>query len=95
MEELGSLPDGGTQLAPHPEFRRTFSDYHLYAFFKLRVAMRDEWDEEAFLEQKTDVRKAVKNGTYADGLQYFIEEGFKRGMESCWRRGEEGLRHCI
>ncbi len=95
MAELGSLPDGGIQLAPNPEFRSKFSDYPLYAFFKLRVALGDEWDEDAFLADRAEIREAVKNGTYADGLQYFIEEGFKRNEESCWIRGDEGLRHCI
>jgi hypothetical protein len=82
-----SAGDGGRFLGPLPEYRHGAIDQHeLYLFFRLRVAMRDEWDEVAYLKEYPTIAAAVEAGTWADGLQHFLEEGFMSGAKSCWVR---------
>jgi hypothetical protein len=87
--------DGGDFLGPPPEFPRNgLEHYDLYIFFKLRVAMRDEWDEEGYLRENQDVEGWVANGWWQDGLQQFLTEGFESGRKSCWVR-DGTIRFCI
>lgn len=87
--------DGGLYLGPAPEFRQDKLDnYNMYIFFKLRVAMRDEWDEEAYLHMYADVADAIERREWIDGLQHFLEDGFRDNRRSCWlRRGT--IKICI
>lgn len=85
LRELqGGLPDGGVLLGPPFEFKpHNRNDYPLYLFAKLRVANREEWDEEAYLKAHPDAKKAVQDGKYQDGIHHFFVEGFDAGRKSC------------
>lgn len=88
LTDAEGVDDGGRYLGPAPEFGwgKLEKGYELYIFFKLRVAMRDEWDEEAYLREHGDVAQAVKDRQWVDGLQHFMEDGFQQGRRSCWVR---------
>ena len=87
----GQLPDAGDFLGPLPEFKaNAIDDYAMYLFFKTRVTLRDEWDEEQYLLKHEDVANAVERRLFIDGLQHYLEDGFDAGYSSCWiRQGGE------
>ena len=88
LEAASGLGDGGQNLGPPPEFALgKLENYELYMFFKVRVALRDEWDEEGYLKLHSDVRDGLGRNQWVDGLQQFMEEGFKGQRQSCWVRG--------
>ncbi|WIA43722.1 hypothetical protein OEZ86_010148 [Tetradesmus obliquus] len=84
------MGDGGLQQGGPPEAKpMSRSDYHLYLFFKLRVAHKDEWDEAKYLEHNPAVAAHVVEGRYVDGLHHFMVEGFAKGNVLCWWRQQE------
>jgi len=76
---LGSLPESSRQ-----EYAEARQDFSLYLYFKLKVARRQDWDEEGFLEKYREVKKAVEEQQYVDGLQYFVEKGFAEKSIGAW-----------
>jgi len=98
LAQASAQDDGGKALAPIPEYQVGKLDhYDIYTFFKLRVAKRDEWDEDAYLRLHPDVAKEVQTKNWVDGLQHFMNSGFEGGRKSCWVRdeGTSPVRHCI
>jgi hypothetical protein len=51
---------------------------------QVRVAYRSEWDEMAYLSQHPEVRTAIQENKFFDGLHHFIVEGFVQGLGGCW-----------
>lgn len=79
MTQLG---DGGEFLGPVVEFSvKGTNEYPLYAFFRIRVAKKDEWDEEAYLTLHPEVQEAIQKKEWMDGLHEFIMEGFNKGKK--------------
>jgi hypothetical protein len=81
--------DGGLFLGPlressRQEYAEADKDFALYLYFKLKVIQRQDWDEERFLENLPEVRKAVEEQKYVDGLQYFVEQGFAGNATGAW-----------
>lgn len=100
MEQLhstsGGVSNGGDFLGPPAEYSRGKLENHdLYLFFKLRTTLRHEWDEEAYLKTNPEVAEAVSEKQWVDGLQEFLEEGFKQGRVSCWVMEESKKRFCL
>ena len=48
------------------------------------VAQRQEWDEEGFLRKYPEVKEALDERLYVDGLQYFVEKGFAGNFTGAW-----------
>ena len=73
--------DGGRFLGALPELtKKTFTDspeknYALYLYSKLKVAQRQEWDEDGYLSNVPEAETAIKEQKYVDGLQHFFDEG--------------------
>jgi hypothetical protein len=76
---LGLLRESSRQ-----EYAEADKDFALYLYFKLKVIQRQDWDEERFLENLPEVRKAVEEQKYVDGLQYFVEQGFAGNATGAW-----------
>jgi len=76
---LGSLLESSRQ-----EYAEAEQDYGVYLYFKLKVAQRQEWDEEGFLGKYPEVKKALDERLYVDGLQYFVEKGFAENSTGAW-----------
>lgn len=84
----GQHSDGGRQLGPggHEFVHGEIGSWDVYIFFKARVALRDEWDEAAYLSIHRDVYDGVGRGEWMDGLQHFMQVGFGQKRRSCWVR---------
>jgi len=41
-------------------------------FFKLRVALRDEWDENSYQKSTLTLQDVMKQGLLVDGLHHFM-----------------------
>ena len=76
---LGYLPESSEQ-----EHAEADQDYGLYLYFKLKIAQRQDWDEERFLTSAPEVKKAIEKHQYVDGLQYFVEQGFAGNATGAW-----------
>ena len=83
--------DGGRFLGALPDFIKTeFTDspetnYPLYLYCKLKVAQRQEWDEHGYFTNIPEVKKAVQEGMYVDGLQHFFNKGFSEAGRGVWK----------
>lgn len=84
----GHHSDGGRLLGPGGrEFvNGEIGSWALYMFFKARVALRDEWDEAAYLRMHQDAYDGVGRGDWMDGLQHFVLVGFGEKRRSYWVR---------
>ena len=82
--------DGGRFLGALPEFtKQDFTDspeanYPLYLYCKLKVAQRQEWDEDGYLTNTPEAKTAVQAEKYVDGLQHFFDKGFSEAGRGTW-----------
>ncbi|CAF3776020.1 unnamed protein product [Rotaria sp. Silwood1] len=60
--------------------------YKLDMHLKYRCAKRQEFDHERYLNINPDVKEAIRNHTYTDGLHHFMAT-FSSGAKGCWRTG--------
>jgi len=69
---LGTLPESTKE-----EYAEAEQDYELYLYLKLKIAQGQDWDEEGYLKSIPEVRKAIEEQEYVDGLQHLFKKALR------------------
>lgn len=84
IEPIALLPIPALNIRQTPSVDHT--EYALFMYFKYRVAMGQDFDDERYLSINPRAKQAIDNGTVTDALHHFMLH-FANGAKSCWKTG--------